>query len=880
MEKSFAPAEVEPRWRARWQELRLGVADARSDRPAFVIALPPPNITDVLHMGHTASFSVQDTLVRYRRMRGDEVEWCPGTDHAAIATQNVIERQLAAEGTTKEALGRERFQARVDAWYREYGGRIFEQMRRLGFSCDWSRARFTLDPEYVRAIRVVFKTLYDEGQIYRGPRIVNWCPRCQSAISDEEVDWHEHTDSLVSLRYPLEDGSGDIVVATVRPETMLGDTAVAVSPGDERYAHLVGRRVVLPLTGRVVPIVADPAVQREFGTGALKVTPAHDVTDYEIGQRHSLPMISVIAPDGTMDVPDLPEFHGLDVTAARDAVTEALRRGGFVVAEQEYVHDVAHCDRCGTVLEPLISEQWWVRMKPLAEPAMAVVEAGDVQFHPARFGDVYLSWMRNIRDWCISRQLWLGHAIPVSTCSNRHRFAWVEEPASCPQCGSTALTHDPDVLDTWFSSALWPFAIFGWPEETEDVRRFYPNDVLVTGRDIIFLWVARMIMTGLRFAGAKPFSDVVINSTVLAADGTRMSKSKGNGIDPLVMIERYGADAVRAWAGAVGTAGQDVRFDEERIAGYRNFANKLWNVTRFLVTRLGGGGDRIAAVPDALPEHLEVEDRWILSRVAATARATEAALDNFRFHDAMERLYDTVWHDFCDRYVEMAKTRLRDDAPADSRGAAAWTATTALDVLLRLLHPFMPFVTEECAQRLPAAAVTLQQREWPPVEAWWEAQGDAAVAGVDQLLALATEVRAARAQAGQQPGRERQAVTVRDSGSGLHPRDMSRLLEALAPVRFVDEAPAAPAIQVVSGRLEAALYAGETGAADQERLLRQRREAETAISALRRQLGTAAFVERAPSGVVDAARRRLADEEVRLASLQRILSEDRSEAVS
>lgn len=871
METAYSPPAVEPRWRARWEELGLGIADPASPRPTFVIALPPPNITAELHMGHTASSTLQDILCRQRRMLGYEVEWCPGTDHAAIATQNVIERQLAAEGKTKEEIGREAFMALVDDWYREYGGRILEQMRRLGFSCDWSRTRFTLDPQYVRAIRVVFKTLYDEGLIYRGPRIVNWCPRCRSAISDEEVDWEEHTDVLYRLRYPLVDG-GEVVVATVRPETMLADTAVAVAPDDDRYRDIVGRQAILPITHRVVPVIADDAVEPEFGTGALKVTPGHDATDYEIGQRHGLPILTVIAADGTMDTPDLPRFHGLDVQRARREVVAALREEGAVVGEEEYVHQVGHCDRCHHVLEPRVSEQWWVRMRPLAEPAIAVVEAGEVRFHPQRFADVYLSWMTNIRDWCISRQIWLGHQIPVSRCSRGHRFAWIEPPTSCPQCGDTTLEHDPDVLDTWFSSALWPFAIFGWPDDTPDLRRFYPTDVLVTGRDIIFLWVARMIMMGLRFAGAKPFSDVVINSTILAADGSRMSKSKGNGVDPLDMIERYGADAVRAWAGAVATAQQDVRFDEARIAAFRNFANKIWNATRFLVGRLGDG-ERIASRVEVVPESCLPEDRWILAKLSRTIDDVDQALAAYRFHEAMERLYEVTWHDYCDEYLELVKRRLGDGTASE---AAAATAIVVLDNLLRLLHPFMPFVTEECAQRLPDPAPTLQQREWPRVEPWWRAPDGqaAAVSGTEAALALVRALRAARQEAGIPPSsRERHPVVVRDTGSGLAPGDLRRIVEALIPVTVVEEPPRSDgAVRVVSGPLEAALLVGVSGV-DQARLHRQLEQARSAADRLRRQLATPAFVERAPEHVVAEARRRLAEAESEIERLGRLLGE-------
>ncbi len=789
MDKAFSPRDVEQRWRERWEDLGIGHADVKSARPAFVIALPPPNITGELHMGHACGSSIQDTLARYHRMSGDEVEWCPGTDHAAIATENVIERQLAQEKTSKEELGRARFQERVDAWYKEYGGRIFEQMRRLGFTCDWSRTRFTLDEDYVRAIRVVFKALYDEGLIYRGPRMVNWCPHDRSAISDEEVDWQEHHDTLWHLRYPVEGGEF-ITVATVRPETMLGDTGVAVAPGDARWAKLVGRTAVLPLTGRRVPIFEDSAVRPEFGTGALKVTPGHDPTDYDIGQRHALPTVSVVAPDGTIDFPTLPRFHGMPVEKAREAVVAALREVNAIAGEEEYVHSVGHCDRCGHIIEPLISEQWWVRMRTLAEPAIEVAERGEVTFHPQRYTDIYLSWMRNIRDWCISRQIWLGHAIPVSTCANGHRFAWIDPPSQCPQCADNDLTNDPDVLDTWFSSALWPFAIFGWPDDTADLRRFYPTSVLVTARDIIFLWVARMIMTGLKFTGKKPFTQVLITSTVQATDGSRMSKSKGNIIDPLDMVEKYGADAVRAWAVAVGTGGQDVRFDENRILSYQRFANKLWNVTRFLAGRLAPDGDVISSMPPVDAATLEPEDRWILGEMAQLVSDCDSAIAAFRFHDAIDRIYDVTWHVFADWYVEIIKRlRLGEDAPAGARAAATRTAVVTLDVLLRLLHPFMPFVTEECAQHLPDPAPTLDMRAWPRVDELQAGDDDGARRQVSDVIELVQRIRAKRQEEGV-PATSgdpwRIVVTVSSGESGRSSANLKRLLEGLAPVRVVE----------------------------------------------------------------------------------------------
>ena len=850
MDKAFSPELVEPKWRQRWEELGLGVADASSSKPAFVIALPPPNITGRLHLGHACGSSVQDALARHHRMRGYEVEWCPGTDHAAIATNAVIERQLASEGTSREELGREAFLKRVDEWYAEYGGHILQQMRNLGLSCDWSRSRFTLDADYVRAIRTVFKDLFEAGLIYRGPRIVNWCPHDRSAISDEEVEWQEHSDTLTHLRYPIEEG-GDIVIATVRPETMLGDTAVAVSPGDARYAHLVGKHVRLPLANRLVEIIQDSAVRPEFGSGALKVTPGHDLTDYEIGQRHGLDVLNIIDTAGNMNVPDLPQFHGMPADKARTAVTQALDELGVVVKQEPYVHEVGHCDRCGHVLEPLISSQWWVAMKSLAAPGISVVEDDQVHFHPQRYTDIYLSWMRNIRDWCISRQIWLGHAIPVSTCAHGHTFAWVETPSSCPQC------HKPVEMADQFCIALWPFAIFGWPEKTTDLERFYPTSTLVTDRGIIFLWVARMIMTGLRFAGGIPFSDVIITSTIQAKDGSRMSKSKGNVIDPQVMIDLYGADAVRAWGCAVGTGGQDVRFDEDKIASYQRFANKIWNSTRFLVGRLGAGSDELAAVPEVAYAELLPEDKWMLARTAAAIDAVDAGFRSFRFHDALDALYETIWHTYCDWYVEMSKSRLGEEVPESSRAAAVWTLSTCLDTLLRALHPFMPFITEECAQHLGGAAVSLQWREWPTVPAEWRAAG---TAPIDAVLELVQAIRAARQAGGATPSRQqRDSLVVKGAPDGLSQADTARLLEALDAIRVVaaHEGTQQP-VNVVSGRFAATLVFSASQASDNPQRLRAQLDAtERRISQLQQQLDNPAFISRAKPEVIELTRERL-----------------------
>jgi valyl-tRNA synthetase len=706
MPPAYEPQAVEASWYERWLAAGLFRADVASPKPKFSMALPPPNVTGELHMGHALNGTLQDIWARYRRMTGFEVLWLPGSDHAAIATQNVIERQLAVEGSSKEELGRERFSQRVDEWYANVGATIVEQYKELGASLDFSRRRFTMDPEYIRAVRTAFVHYWEKGWLYRGPRLVNWCPRCMSAISDLEVDWQEHHDTLYYVRYLVEEG-GEVVVATVRPETMLADTGVAVHPGDERYRELVGRHAVLPLVGRLLPIVADEAVRSEFGTGALKITPGHDAVDWEIGQRHNLPVINGMNPNGTMNVPDLPDYDGRPALEARELVVRDLEAGGYLVRTEPYVHEVGHCDRCGTVIEPLVSEQWFLKMDELAARAIAASERGEVRWHPERYERTYLDWLRNIRDWCVSRQLWLGHQIPVYYCANGHTFASVDEPTVCRECGGAELRQDPDVLDTWFSSALWPFATLGWPEDTEDLRTFYPTSMNSTAREIINLWVSRMIMSGLEFMNAVPFYDVAIHSVVQSADGRRMSKSKGNVVDPRQTMHKYGADALRGWAAAVAMSTQDVRFDETRIEGFRRFSNKLWNATRLI---LNGLGEDPVAVP-APDGDLELADRWILSRLQAAIQTTECGIEEYEPQASINSLYDFAWHDFCDWYLEAAKPRLRD-----GDAAARATSLHVLDTLLRLLHPFLPFVTEELWHRLPGDRDFLVRAPFPEVD--------------------------------------------------------------------------------------------------------------------------------------------------------------------
>ena len=733
MPPAFDPQAIEAGWYARWEKEGLFIADAKSRKPKYTICLPPPNITGELHMGHALNHTLQDICARYRRMAGYEVLFLPGMDHAAIATQNVIEKQLATEGITKEQLGREAFESRVNEWYAEVGDTIVSQDRILGASLDWSRLRFTMDPRYVRAVMTAFVSFYEKGWIYRAPRIVNWCPRDRSAISDLEVKWQEHHDTLFHIRYPIE-GGGEVVIATVRPETMLADTGVAVNPTDGRYQDLIGKTAILPLVGRKLPIIGDDLVEKDFGTGALKVTPGHDPMDYDIGQRHSLEIINGMNLDGTMNVPGLP-YDGLPALEARRRVVEDLKAQGFLLKEEPYTHEVGHCDRCDAIIEPLISDQWWLRMEIMRDKALEASTAGKVRWHPDRYERTYLDWLRGLRDWNIGRQLWLGHRVPVYYCENGHQLVAVERPHECTECGSTTLTQDPDVLDTWFSSALWPFATLGWPEETDDLRAFYPNNMNSTAREIINLWVSRMIMTGLEFMSEVPFGDVAIHCQVQAADGRRMSKSLGTGVDPRGLITKYGTDAVRAWAASVAMSSQDVRFDESRVEGYKRFCNKLWNATRLVLERAGDAPSAPAA-PRAL------EDRWILSRLSHANAAVTAGIEGFKFQDSMAAAYAFAWNEFCDWYLEAVKDRLRSgDAVAQG------ITVLCLDHVLRLLHPTMPFVTEELWSLLPGTRDFLMRATWPDLQSA-DPEAEETFA---QVMAIVEEVRGHRQAEGAPP---------------------------------------------------------------------------------------------------------------------------------
>jgi valyl-tRNA synthetase len=701
MEPLYKPAGVEARWQRTWEEEGLYAADPDPSREPYTIAFPPPNVTGELHMGHALNASIQDALIRLHRMRGYNTLWQPGYDHAGIATQNVVERELAKEGLTRHDLGRDAFVERVWAWLEKYGGVIMGQLRRMGASMDYRRERMTMDPSYVRAVLRFFVHLHEKGYIFRANRIVNWCPRCASAISDLEVDHLEVTDTLYTIRYPLADGSGHVTIATVRPPTMLADTAIAVNPNDERYAGLVGKEAIVPIVERRVPIIADERVETEFGTGALKITPGHDPTDFEIGRDHGLPELTVIGLDGLMNE-QADEYAGLTQKDAEARIALRLEQEGLLEKREPYRHAVGHCNRCGTRIEPLITLQWWCEMKELAKPSIEAIRSGRVNFTPEQQNNVALDWLEKIRPWCVSRQLWWGHRIPVWYCRDGHSTAAESTPQECAECGSTELTQDEDVLDTWFSSALWPFATLGWPDSTPDLDYFYPGDVNATAREIIFLWEARMVMAGLELLGEIPFHDVLIHSTILAADGRRMSKSLGNGVDPLEMVDAHGADATRYGLLKMSST-QDVRFNVGVIEEGRKLANKLWNASRLVLTNAGD------ATPDVRPA--SVEERWILSRLESARGNVERSLEAFEFAAAVNVLYRVTFDDFCDWYLESIKPRLYE-GDADARA----TALAALELLLTLLHPAMPHVTEEIWSNLPARESRLITARWPQAD--------------------------------------------------------------------------------------------------------------------------------------------------------------------
>jgi len=860
LDREYRPEAVERRWSRAWAEAGIFRADPDSGKSPFCMVIPPPNITGKLHIGHVLVYTLHDIVARWRRMQGMDVLWLPGTDHAGIATQMVVERELVKEGTTRHELGREAFERRVWEWKEEYGGKITTALRELGSSVDWSRERFTLDAGLSAAVRSVFVRLYREGLIYRGRYIVNWCPRCQTAISDLETAHALVKGKLYTIRYPGEDGAEGVRVATTRPETLLGDTGVAVHPDDKRYRGLHGKTVMVPLTGRAVPVRPDAFVDPEFGTGAVKLTPAHDPNDFEAGKRLGLPQLVVIDPRGRM-TEAAGEYAGLDRMEARERVVADLEKLGLLCGVQDHEHAVGHCQRCNTMIEPLVSTQWFVKIKPLAEPAIEAVESGRTCFVPESWAKTYFEWMRNIHDWCISRQLWWGHRIPAWYCDSCQNVIVAEEsPTACENC-SGQLRQDDDVLDTWFSSALWPFSTLGWPDETTDLKHYYPTGLLITGHDIIFFWVARMMMMGLKFRNEVPFGRVYIHGLVRDSKGQKMSKSKGNTVDPAEVHGRYGTDAVRFTMAILAAPGNDIPLAPKRMEGYRAFANKLWNASRFVLMNLGENRDTTFRDQD-----LDLVDRWILSRTTATVRAVERALGELRFDRAADALYHFVWGQFCDWYIELVKPDLmagKDDPGAERPRVARAVLQSVLGSLLRLLHPFMPFVTEELWHKLPSTDGYLAVAEWPAGDGLSDAGAERDVALLQEVC---VRIRNLRAESNIDAGAR---IEVRLQVADARTAEMFR--QQAARVRSLVRASSVSLVDAVDeGLIAARGIAGEVHItiplegvldfdAERARLKKELEKVEKEIAARSKKLRNESFVSRAPAEVV-AKERRLHEE--------------------
>jgi len=871
IEKVYDPGRFEPRWAEYWVQSGIFRPRRSGQAPIFSLVIPPPNVTGSLHMGHMLEHTEIDVTVRWHRMRGDETLWLPGTDHAGIATQMVVTRQLAEEGIDRRELGREAFLKRVWEWKEQYGGTIKRQMIRLGASCDWSRERFTMDPGLSRAVREVFVRLFEKGLIYRGEYMVNWCPRCHTALSDLEVVREENPGNLWHIRYPVE-GGGSLVVATTRPETMLGDTAVAVNPRDERYAAFHGRQVLLPLMERLIPVIFDELADPQFGTGVVKVTPAHDPNDFEAGRRHNLERIKVIDEEGRMTA-EAGRYAGLDRFEARRRVVADLEDLGLLVKVEPYALAVGRCQRCKTVVEPLVSTQWFVRTKPLAEPAIRAVEQGRIRFTPENYVKTYYEWMHNIRDWCISRQLWWGHRIPAWYCAECGSVT-VErrDPTRCSACFSLQIEQDPDVLDTWFSSALWPFSTLGWPDQTEDLKTYYPTSLLITGFDILFFWVARMIMMGLEFMGDVPFREVYIHGLVRDAERQKMSKTRGNVIDPLEVTEKYGTDAVRMALLLGAAPGADIVLTEERMASSRAFANKIWNAARFLFLNMERSQVEPVAPAEPAPESLE--DRWMVSRLTRTAEAANRAIERYRYHEVAQLLWQFFWHEFCDWYVEIKKLRFREN----SGPTADWrNVLYVFETSLRLLHPLMPFLTEELWQRLSSEAPrpeSVALAAYPQADPRW--MDDAAERDMELIQRIITAARNLRAEMKADPKQMLEGVLY--SGNRLLElvRAELEVIQKLAGLKLeLAEGPAlrggvahsSPEFDLVL-RLPAA-----QAAAQRKRLEKQIEQLDKLIDGSRRQLENQEFLSRAPEAVVESIRRKLADYETQLAKCRTALGE-------
>ena len=872
--KVYEPQEVESRIYETWEKNGCFKGHRDRSRKPFTIVMPPPNVTGQLHMGHAMDETWQDILTRYKRMQGYAALWVPGTDHASIATEAKIVAKMKEEGLTKQDLGRDKFLERAWDWKKQYGGRIVEQLKKLGCSCDWQRERFTMDEGCSKAVLKVFKKLYDDGLIYRGERIINWCPHCKTSISDAEVEYEEQDGFFWHLKYPVAGGDEFVELATTRPETMLGDTAIAVHPDDERYTHLHGKKVILPLVGKEIPVVCDTYVDREFGTGVVKITPAHDPNDFEVGVRHGLPVVKVLTDDAHM-TQDCGKYAGMDRYEARKAIVADLEAGGYLASIEPHKHNVGTCYRCGTTVEPMVSKQWFVKMVPLAGPAIEAVRDGRIRFVPERFDKPYYNWMENTRDWCISRQLWWGHRIPAYYCDAcGETVVSAEAPEKCPKCGAP-MHQDEDVLDTWFSSGMWPFSTLGWPEETEALKYFYPTATLVTGYDIIFFWVARMIVFGKEVMKQKPFSTVYIHGIVRDEQGRKMSKSLGNGIDPLEIIKDYGADSLRFSLITGNSAGNDMRFYSKKVEAARNFCNKVYNAARFVLMNLGeeapGEIDRTA---------LDMADKWILHRLNTIAKEVTGNLDSFDLNLAAQKIYDFIWTEFCDWYIEMAKSRLSgEDAAAKANVRAILVHVLASS--MKLLHPFMPFITEELYQNLPGAEETIMRAAWPQYDAALEFPREAAT--MEGVMDLIRSIRNVRAEMNVPPAKRVSMTLVAHADDAAAMEEASPYVMRLAGADRIhvqlDKAGVPEnAVSVVGQLAEAFIPLTDLVDIDKEieRMKKEISKTEGDIARAEGKLNNAGFVAKAPERVIAEERQKLENakallekQKARLAELQK-----------
>ncbi len=867
---TYNPKDVEDKWYEFWENENHFYATRDTNKQPFTIVIPPPNVTGQLHMGHALNNTLQDILIRTKRMQGYSALWLPGTDHAGIATEAKVKEQLADEGLSKYDLGREKFLDRVWEWKEKYGGTIINQLKKLGSSCDWSRLRFTMDEGLSKAVREVFVLLYEKGLIYRGNYIVNWCPTCKTTLSDIEVEHEDQMDKLYYVKYPYKDGSGYMTVATTRPETILGDTAVAVNPEDERYRDMVGKTLILPIMGKEIPVIADSYVDMEFGTGAVKVTPGHDTNDFEMGLRHDLPVITVIDDSGFMNE-KAGKFQGMDRFDCRKALVEELQRDGFFEKMEDLSHSVGHCYRCHTTVEPTVSKQWFVKMKPLAEPAIEVVKQGKVKFVPERFAKIYLNWLENIRDWCISRQLWWGHRIPAWYCKECDETTVSrEDVTTCHKCGSSNIEQDPDVLDTWFSSALWPFSTLGWPEATPDLKYFYPTSVLVTAYDIIFFWVARMIFSAIEFMEQPPFENVVITGLVRDGQGRKMSKSLGNGIDPLEVIDKYGADTLRFTLSTGNAPGNDMRFYWEKVEASRNFANKIWNASRFMMMNLG----------DFKPSEIDVKrlslkDRWILKRINDVTRDVTDSLEKYEIGIAAQKIYDFFWSEFCDWYIEMAKIDLYGENDKAKRYTEQ-VLSTVLEQALKLLHPFMPFITEEIWQHIPHEGNSIMTSPWPKYREEWEFED------ADQMELVMDAVRGIRnirAEMNVPPSKKASAFARVSDPSVMNilksNMEVIYSLAKVSEIEFETETLTIPHKAVSCVIKGAEIFIPMEGLVDMgteiARLEKEKKNLENEINRVNKKLGNRGFLEKAPQDVVEKEQQKQKDYQAMLQKVEQRL---------